>query len=155
MQTISLAHNNIISGLMISGLPQYLPKLSNLSLQSNGLKTWKDLDFLSRPKKGKLDQLRELVLIDNPVREFEIKHGRGENYKRYVPALSLQCGLTPHEFLVKLLDAFRLWNFWITWQSRKYRLGLKFLPLLSALHKHLNRLHSPYRYSRLSLMAWK
>ena len=74
---------------MISGLPQYLPKLSNLSLQSNGLKTWKDLDFLSRPKKGKLDQLRELVLIDNPVREFEIKHGRGENYKRYVPALKV------------------------------------------------------------------
>jgi nuclear RNA export factor len=65
---------------MLQALPQYLPKLSNLSLQGNNLKLWKELDVIAKGRK-RLDHLRELVLLDNPVREGEIKIGRGEVYK--------------------------------------------------------------------------
>jgi hypothetical protein len=33
---------------------------------------------------GRLEYLRELVLLGNPIRETEFQHGRGEFYKRCV-----------------------------------------------------------------------
>lgn len=83
VETISLAHNNFTSGLMLNSLSHYLPKLRNLSLQGNGLKQWRDLDFLSG-RKQKLQNLRELIMIDNPLRDVELKHNRGDNYQRSV-----------------------------------------------------------------------
>lgn len=68
---------------MLAHLSRYLPKLANLSLQNNGLSTFKDIDYISG-RKGKLEHLRELVLIGNPIRELEYKNNRGEKYKRYV-----------------------------------------------------------------------
>lgn len=68
---------------MISTLAHYLPNLANLSLQGNNLRTWRDIDYISG-RKGKLEHLRELVLLGNPVRELEFKIGRGDKYKRYV-----------------------------------------------------------------------
>lgn len=82
-QTISLANNNIGSGQVLSTLAHYLPKLANLSLQNNDLKVWRDMDHISG-RKGKLEHLRELILLGNPVRELEIKHGRGDKYKSEV-----------------------------------------------------------------------
>ncbi|KAI6120024.1 hypothetical protein EDD16DRAFT_1578909 [Pisolithus croceorrhizus] len=82
-QTISLANNNISSGQLLSTLAHYLPKLANLSLQNNDLKVWRDMDHISG-RKGKLEHLRELILLGNPVRELEIKHGRGDKYKSEV-----------------------------------------------------------------------
>ncbi|KAI6108192.1 hypothetical protein F5141DRAFT_1203576 [Pisolithus sp. B1] len=82
-QTISLANNNISSGQILSTLAHYLPKLANLSLQNNDLKVWRDMDHISG-RKGKLEHLRELILLGNPVRELEIKHGRGDKYKSEV-----------------------------------------------------------------------
>ena len=82
MQTISLAHNNFVSGRVLSRLSHYLPALANLSLQGNKLSTWKDIDYISG-RKGKLSQLRELILLDNPLRNTE--YGRdSERYKRSV-----------------------------------------------------------------------
>lgn len=80
VQTISLANNNIGSGQMLSTLSHYLPHLANLSLQNNNLRTWRDVDYISG-RKGKLEHLRELVLIGNPVRELEFQNGRGDKYK--------------------------------------------------------------------------
>ncbi|KAF9231003.1 hypothetical protein BU15DRAFT_91000 [Melanogaster broomeanus] len=80
VQTISLANNHIGSGQLLSTLAHYLPKLANLSLQNNDLKVWRDMDYLSG-RKGKLEHLRELIMIGNPLRELEIKNGRGDKYK--------------------------------------------------------------------------
>ena len=91
VETVSLAHNNF-SGILLQTLPRYLPKIRNLSLQGNGLKTWRDIDYMSG-KAGKLSHLREIVLIDNPIREFELKNGRAENYRRFVICWSYM--LTP------------------------------------------------------------
>lgn len=66
---------------MLSTLSHYLPKLANLSLQNNDLKTFRDIDYISG-RKGKMEHLRELVLIGNPVRELEFKNGRGDKYRR-------------------------------------------------------------------------
>jgi nuclear RNA export factor len=82
VQTVSLANNNIGSGLLLSSMAQYLPNLANLSLQNNNLRQWKDIDFISG-RKSKLTKLRELVVIGNPLREVEIQNGRGEKYKRF------------------------------------------------------------------------
>lgn len=68
---------------MLNSLSHYLPKLRNLSLQGNGFKQWRDLDFLSG-RKQKLQNLRELIMIDNPLRDFELKNNRGDNYQRLV-----------------------------------------------------------------------
>ena len=82
MQTISLAHNNFVSGRLLSRLSHYLPTLANLSLQGNKFSAWKDLDHISG-RKGKLSQLKELILLDNPLRNIE--YGKdSERYKRPV-----------------------------------------------------------------------
>ncbi|KAG9314828.1 hypothetical protein JVU11DRAFT_3922 [Chiua virens] len=80
VQTVSLANNNISSGQLLSTLAHYLPKLANLSLKNNDLKVWRDIDYLSG-RRGKLEHLRELIMIGNPLRELEIKHSRGDKYK--------------------------------------------------------------------------
>ena len=86
VQTISLANNNFANGQTIAHLSHYLPNLANLSLQNNKLRSWRDLDFISG-KRGKLAQLRELVLLGNPFREIEFQNGRGDKYKRWVVML--------------------------------------------------------------------
>ncbi|EPT05658.1 hypothetical protein FOMPIDRAFT_1034303 [Fomitopsis schrenkii] len=91
VQTISLAHNNLVSGRVLSRLSHYLPNLANLSLQGNRLSLWKDLDYISG-RKGRLSQLRELILLDNPLRNNEYGKDR-ERYKsevaRRFPALEM------------------------------------------------------------------
>lgn len=75
--------NNGLSTLQsFSLLNHYLPNLANLSLQNNRLSSFKDLDRIAgRLNKGSL--LRELVLLDNPLRDGE---GRSlANYKSCVP----------------------------------------------------------------------
>jgi nuclear RNA export factor len=81
VQTVSLANNKFGSGSIISTLSHYLPDIANLSLQNNNLRTWKDIDY-ALGKKDRFNNLRELILIGNPVREIEIQNGRGDKYKR-------------------------------------------------------------------------
>ncbi|EMD34096.1 hypothetical protein CERSUDRAFT_117603 [Gelatoporia subvermispora B] len=92
VETVSLAHNNIISGSTIIGLPRYLPKLANLSLEGNKLRMWKDLDYISG-RRGKLEHLRELVLVGNPLRELEYGNHQPDRYKgeiaRRFPSLEI------------------------------------------------------------------
>lgn len=83
VETISLASNNIMTGSQITSLAHYIPDLRNLSLQGNKLKFWRDLDQLSG-KSRKLAQLREMIFIDNPLRDTELNAGRAEQYKRSV-----------------------------------------------------------------------
>ena len=67
----------------MSCLAHYLPKLKNLSLESNNLGGWKEIDYISG-KRGRLEELRELILKGNPLRELEYKNNRAQTYKRYV-----------------------------------------------------------------------
>lgn len=82
VRTLSLAYNGLPSGFHLSSLPHYLPRLENLSLQGNQLANWRDIDYVSG-RKSKLENLRELILLDNPVRELEFTNGRADRYKRY------------------------------------------------------------------------
>lgn len=70
------------SGVYLSAINHYLPKLANLSLAGNNLRLWKDLEYMSG-RKGKLEFLRELILAGNPIRELEYQNNRVEKYKRY------------------------------------------------------------------------
>lgn len=80
VETISLGDNNISNGETFRDINRYLPNLKNLSLAGNKLKDMRDLDNLSS-KRGKLVQLRELVLAGNPVREDRVKAGSYERFK--------------------------------------------------------------------------
>jgi nuclear RNA export factor len=80
VKTLSLA-NNKLAGEHLQYISKYLPKLANLSLSNNNLRHWKDLDFISG-RKEKLVHLRELLLIGNPVRDFEYKNNRADRYKQ-------------------------------------------------------------------------
>lgn len=77
-----MAYNGISTGMILSTMSHYLPRLANLSLEGNLLKIWRDLDCISG-KKGKLEHLRELILKGNPIRELEYQNNRAEKYKRY------------------------------------------------------------------------
>lgn len=87
VQTLSLANNNL-HGMHLLYLDRYLPKLRNLSLEGNALKTWRDLDHVGA-KKDKMKCLRELVLIGTPIRDMEYKNGRGDRYRRYDPTVDI------------------------------------------------------------------
>lgn len=63
-------------------MSHYLPGLKNLSLEGNALRGWKELDYISG-KRGRLEQLRELILVGNPIRELEYQNNRAAGYKRY------------------------------------------------------------------------
>ncbi|KIK98414.1 hypothetical protein PAXRUDRAFT_823890 [Paxillus rubicundulus Ve08.2h10] len=80
VQTISLANNHIGSGQLLTTLAHYLPKIANLSLQNNDLKVWRDMDNISG-RKGKLEHLKELIMIGNPLREIEVKNARADKYR--------------------------------------------------------------------------
>ncbi|KAI0749554.1 NTF2-like protein [Daedaleopsis nitida] len=83
VETISLAHNGLTSGRILTTLPHYLPALKNLSLEGNRLNGWKEVDYISG-RRGRLEHLRELILTDNPIRELEYKNNRAERYKSEV-----------------------------------------------------------------------
>ncbi|KAI0671575.1 NTF2-like protein [Trametes maxima] len=95
VETISLAHNGLTSGRIMSSLAHYLPKLANLSLEGNSFGGWKEVDYISG-KRGRLSNLRELVLVGNPMRELEYKNNRGQQYKseiaRRFPSLEILDG---------------------------------------------------------------
>ena len=79
VQTISLA-DNCLTGAMLTTISHYLPRLANLSLAKNKIRSWKELDSIAS-KKGRLEYLRELILVGNPLREEEVKQGRIDRYR--------------------------------------------------------------------------
>lgn len=74
--TISFAKNHLKNVQPISTLAQYLPNVQNISFQGNLIKEYANLEALSGT--GKLKNLKELLLADNPLRESEIKQ-RGDD----------------------------------------------------------------------------
>ena len=71
----------------------FLPKLVNLSLADNQLKTMDDIRLLTR-EKNKLDFLRELVLTGNPIKGSD--PANTEQYRRFVPLTPIAELYSPH-----------------------------------------------------------
>ncbi|ORX42179.1 NTF2-like protein [Hesseltinella vesiculosa] len=81
--TLSFANNRLLNVQPISTVAQYLPQLQNLSFQHNLIKSYEGLQAISGT--GKLLNLRELVLDDNPLVINEIKQrGHNRGYVRNV-----------------------------------------------------------------------
>ncbi|KAG0277561.1 nuclear mRNA export, poly(A)+RNA binding protein [Linnemannia exigua] len=76
VKTISLASNRLRSMQPISAITQFFPKLQNLSLQDNNITYLKDLEYISGPKK--LTDLRELILLGNPLRDRAIEKSKDD-----------------------------------------------------------------------------
>ncbi|KAF8907245.1 hypothetical protein CPB84DRAFT_1813529 [Gymnopilus junonius] len=79
VQSLSLANNNL-TGVLLTQLPRYLPKIVNLSLHNNKIRDKKEIHMIV-PRKDKMIHLRELVLTGNPIREQSYKNGIGEVYR--------------------------------------------------------------------------
>ncbi|KAG0203698.1 nuclear mRNA export, poly(A)+RNA binding protein [Mortierella sp. GBA30] len=73
--TISFASNKLRSLQPISTVAQYFPKLQNLSLKNNDIQTYKDIEYLAGKK---LSNLRELILLENPVRDRDIAKNKDD-----------------------------------------------------------------------------
>ncbi|KAH0585512.1 hypothetical protein H2248_008748 [Termitomyces sp. 'cryptogamus'] len=80
VKTLSLS-NNKLQGIHLQLLSHYLPDLVNLSLQNNNIRTLKELDFLAS-RRGRLLNLKELVLTGNPVQVNSVGQDGGEKYRR-------------------------------------------------------------------------
>ena len=80
-KTVSLAHNGL-TGEHLFFLGKYLPNIVNLSLQGNNIHTVKDLDTISG-RRNQLTQLRELVLLGNPVRDGNIEKYKAELTRKF------------------------------------------------------------------------
>ncbi|KAK0548454.1 nuclear mRNA export, poly(A)+RNA binding protein [Tilletia horrida] len=116
MTTLSVAHNNFASLVPIINLPDYLWKIQNLSLEGNKIQWTKDLALLSTVSNKKkrreikpvgptsskgaedlpchrLPNLKELILVGNPVYDTAISVGNEEGYRQEVlarfPTLSM------------------------------------------------------------------
>jgi nuclear RNA export factor len=76
-------------------MPKYLPGLVNLSLSNNNFRDKRDLNIMV-PKPEKLPNLRELVLVGNPLREGAISGGLATTYRmdvlRRIPSLEVLDG---------------------------------------------------------------
>lgn len=81
---LDLSHNHL-SGAHLSLLSHYLGDIEALSLQSNNIRNYKDLDILTgRAGKVQMLRLQELMLSGNPLQVSEYEKGRAEFYKSEV-----------------------------------------------------------------------
>ncbi|KAK5667458.1 nuclear mRNA export, poly(A)+RNA binding protein, variant 2 [Batrachochytrium dendrobatidis] len=85
LETLSLSGNKLCTLDHFSTLYQRVPSLVNLSLQDNMISSYRDLEPLHAKE---FPNLREVVLIGNPLRERELSRPGGEiNYTSYIKKL--------------------------------------------------------------------
>ncbi|KAG6840672.1 hypothetical protein C0991_005177 [Blastosporella zonata] len=99
VQTLSLSNNNL-EGVHLQHLSHYLPDLVNLSLENNKIRTLKDLDCLAS-RRGRLLNLKELVLTGNPVREQGMKESP-EQYRRDISSRCTSLEVLDQEVIVQI-----------------------------------------------------
>lgn len=80
IKTLDLG-GNALTGTHITGISHYLPRLEALNLSNNNLSK-ADLDMLGR--KAKLVHLKELLLLNNPIRDKDYAASGLQMYRRYV-----------------------------------------------------------------------
>ncbi|KAL7752447.1 nuclear mRNA export, poly(A)+RNA binding protein [Sorochytrium milnesiophthora] len=82
VQSVSLAKNQLRSLHAWSALSKFLPGIVNLSLRDNQVVLYKDLvEHLSG---ASLPNLRELELLNNPVRDNNLRRGHEEQYRNSI-----------------------------------------------------------------------
>ncbi|KDN53084.1 NTF2-like protein [Tilletiaria anomala UBC 951] len=86
--TLSLASNGFKSLVPVMSVPEFLPKLRNLSLQGNDIKWTKDLAAIAPTVSGnsgrRFEELSELVLLENPVQQNAVAAGNEAGYREEV-----------------------------------------------------------------------
>ncbi|KAF9967744.1 nuclear mRNA export, poly(A)+RNA binding protein [Mortierella alpina] len=94
IHTISFASNGLRSVKPIEALSEYFPYLLNLSLRCNEIASNKDLEGISG---NRLPHLKELVLLDNPIRERDVtKNNDDISYRSYFSLFDSERGLLEH-----------------------------------------------------------
>jgi len=83
VQSISLANNKIKQLTHFSTINMYLPKLANLSLQNNVIEDFTELDKIAG-RGTKVSLMRELILLNNPLRDNETRKGSLQHYASFV-----------------------------------------------------------------------
>ncbi|KAI1317102.1 nuclear mRNA export, poly(A)+RNA binding protein [Mortierella claussenii] len=73
--TISFASNSLTSLEPIAAVSKFFPNLQNLSLKDNNISNYRELEYLGVKK---LPNLRELILLDNPVRDRDIEKNKDD-----------------------------------------------------------------------------
>ena len=84
--TISLANNGLDGSHCFAALNRYLPEIVNVSLTGNKVRSYKDMEIFGGSK-WILKKLRELILLDNPLREIAVANGKEEEYRKSVSTL--------------------------------------------------------------------
>jgi nuclear RNA export factor len=84
--TISLANNGLDGSHCFAALNRYLPNIVNVSLTGNKVRSYKDMEIFGGSK-WILKKLRELILLDNPLREVAVADGKVEEYRKSVSTL--------------------------------------------------------------------
>jgi nuclear RNA export factor len=99
VQTISFADNSIQSLLFFATLSDRVPGVVNLSFQKNKLNSYKDLEHILG---SKFTSLRELVLVDNPIKQKEMgKTGSDATYRANIKKLFPSAAMLDFEPLVE------------------------------------------------------
>ncbi|KAF8935066.1 nuclear mRNA export, poly(A)+RNA binding protein [Haplosporangium bisporale] len=95
--TISFASNGLRSLAPISSVAQFFPNILNLSFKGNEIRSYRDLENLSGTKK--LPNLREIIFLDNPLRDRDIaKHKDDISYRRYFKLFDTNRTLLEHMY---------------------------------------------------------
>lgn len=81
--TISLAHNGLDGKICFHAFHRYFPDIVNLSLEGNKVRSFKDMELFGGAK-WMLKKLRELILVDNPLRQVAMADNKLEDYRRLV-----------------------------------------------------------------------
>lgn len=81
--TISMANNGLDGSHIFSSLNRYLPNIVNLALTGNKVRSMKDMEIFGGHK-WILKKLRELILLENPLREVAVADGKHDEYRKLV-----------------------------------------------------------------------
>lgn len=88
--TLSMANNGLDGSHVFAALARYLPNVVNLSLTGNKVRSMKDMEIFGGSK-WILKKLRELILLDTPLREVAVADGKFEIYRK-----SVSTSMNPH-----------------------------------------------------------
>lgn len=81
--TISMANNGLDGSHIFASINRYLPNVVNLSLTGNKIRSMKDTEIFGGSK-WILKKLRELILLDTPLREVAVADGKFEDYRNEI-----------------------------------------------------------------------
>ncbi|CAE6470841.1 unnamed protein product, partial [Rhizoctonia solani] len=104
-ESISFANNSFTNLHPLRMLPTFLPQLKNISFQNNEIRLWKDLEAIiphEQKHGGAVSSIREIILMDNPVRDQELAKGDLTAYRSEVVRRFPNLEMLDQEPIVKI-----------------------------------------------------